>query len=278
MGLVKFKKELTNEQYQNLSTKNEDTLYFITDTGKIYLCETEYGGRNLSVVDTASIGLDNASGLTGEFILSSEAGNSLTADNGLWAPLEGAAPIENPVEGDFIAVTGEGQLKDSEYSLSTEITDDSENEVPTAAAVYAALEELALLWEGEPENIFPGSDSPWKDYTHALTYSDSVTDTGLSYLHSDGSWVRLHIDVICAKPLDSDVELMFVPLHMNAVKDLLFPAFYSTNLDNWEIKGGSSLSISDNAVKAEFPVFTTGSVRIIADLYYVMADKSLPAA
>jgi hypothetical protein len=278
MGLAKFKKELTNEQYLSLATKDEDTLYFITDTRKIYVWTAEYGGRDLTASDTASISLDNSSGLTGAFILSSEAGNSLTADNGLWAPPKGVSLIDNPVEGDFVAVNAQGQLKDSEYSLATAITEDSSNEVPTSAAVYAALEDLALLWDETAESVFPGSqEAPWKDYTHELIFPASVTDTGFSYLYSDGVWARLHLDVIYGETIMEGDPLAQVPLHMGSFKTLIIPAiFYKANLDDWEIKGGSSIFITGDTITGSGFVYTEENLRIISDLYYILKSSEFP--
>ncbi|MDR1641042.1 MAG: hypothetical protein LBT59_15230 [Clostridiales bacterium] len=279
--MIKFKKELTNEQYQGLEPKREDTLYFISDTGKIYHCATEYGGRDFSVADTDSVSLDSSSGLTGDFILSSAADNFLSADNGLWVPPIDVPRLENPVEGDFVTATGNGQLKDSGYSLSTEITEDSENEVPTAAAVYTALEELALIWEDEPEiEDFSESEAPWKDYTKEIAYAASVTNKGRTYLHFNGTWVRLHLDVVCSKALADGIGLLKVPSGMLVHKALLFPAviFKSDTGNNWLIKGSNAVWIKSNAVEGAFPSFTTGTFEIIADLYYVIKPKMFPLA
>ncbi|MDR1540803.1 MAG: hypothetical protein LBU32_22925 [Clostridiales bacterium] len=48
MGLVKFKKNLTESQYLALEEKNAETLYFLSDTKAIYLGSEQYGGADLS--------------------------------------------------------------------------------------------------------------------------------------------------------------------------------------------------------------------------------------
>jgi hypothetical protein len=282
MGLVRFKKELTYDEFQAIEQINDETLYFISDKAKIFLGSVEYGGGELDVANSASITLDASSGVIGEFVLSADEGNSLALNNGLWAPPEGASLVENATEDNFVAVDQNGDLKDSSYTLTTSVTD-ADNLVPSAAAVYRSLEALAILWDDAQEDL-PTTDGagPWVDRTSTMTFEMNVENAGNSYFHTNDVWARIHIDVIVdSVPLYQDQPLVSVGSSYGIKGQARFTALF-VNVDYLGAK--MEYTISTISVNSQGQITVGGESQsgskyeIIADAYYLLKSKTFPAA
>ncbi|MDR1643009.1 MAG: hypothetical protein LBT59_25230 [Clostridiales bacterium] len=249
MGLVKFK-EITDAEYQSLDPRDPETLYFITDLHYICLDNRYYMGNDPKTGNTDSVTLQITDGLLGKFVFSSEEGNSLKYENGLWAPPEGIPLIEDPVEDNFAAVTSAGALRDSSYSLATAVSNAPGNYLPTAAAVYDVLNTLPLYWDATKVDLEGTSDAPtWKDYMSYVDIPGLVEDE--SFIYSNGIWVRFHfrIDVTSYDPERSKVYLPWT--------NTIFPLIYQYNEPYGD--GGSFYGLTPTLAGALTPEFVDGA-------------------
>ncbi|MDR1643232.1 MAG: hypothetical protein LBT59_26355 [Clostridiales bacterium] len=289
MGLVRFKKELTFDEFQSLEPKSDETLYFISDTQKIYLGSVEYGGRDLGVADSTSVTIDTTSGLSGNFILSMDEGNSLTTVNGLWAPPQGSQPIDNPHENNFVVVGGAGELADSQRALVTTL-DNNPNSIPSAKAVYDSLNELALLWDGANEDaLAAGGQTPWESQMSSLTFAANVTDTGSTTFMSNSVWAKIYLEVVYnVNPFLKDTIIASVPATtLGAKNNPRFPAtfFFITpageeSEESIEYMGTGALRVSDGNITLEQDINSSAGTKImvVSHMYYLLYPQTIPAA
>ncbi|MDR2752263.1 MAG: hypothetical protein LBC41_16525 [Clostridiales bacterium] len=211
MGLVKLRKDLSYDAFMALPEKDGDTIYFLNDTNRIYLGDTPYGGKDIFVENSESIGLtfiDDT--LEASAILSSEDGNALELKaDGLYAPPATVPFIKNQFDNDLVVSVGDA-VDDSCIAIVDELNENSNDwMVPSVAAVYEAISKVAPKWNSDTvDDSFLPQDLPkreWLDYTDKLTdYNAPFLDIR-SYLVSNGATVRF-----CISSYLSDVNLSTV--------------------------------------------------------------------
>jgi hypothetical protein len=206
MGLVKFRKNMTYEEYAALPEKDEDTLYFIIANGRqrIYLGDAPYGGIDLDVTDSYNIALSYDGGiLTAVAKIAEKEGNSLELkDDGLYAPPASVQYIDSPENGDLVTAAPDS-IEDSRIAIVDELTAESSNWMaPSLAAVYNAISKVAPVWNSEtasddifPENEFPDTEAiephAWLSYDLDMieTVPGSFVIKGVSSFCFDGETI-----------------------------------------------------------------------------------------
>ncbi|MDR1643534.1 MAG: hypothetical protein LBC41_15055 [Clostridiales bacterium] len=190
MGLVKFKKDITQEQYDLLETKDLETLYFISDTFRIYLGEEAYGG-------TATLE---------QLLLEAEEGEFLMANS------------ESKISGSGLSLS---------TLLSA---DSTHFELPSALAVYEALVKIATVWDSDASNdilsIAAKEEAAFKDWKNYLTPStESSTYTVFapgpdSFYLSNGFEAKFALNV---RITGSSLESSIVRTKLFTLPDFLWP-------------------------------------------------------
>ncbi|MDR1641039.1 MAG: hypothetical protein LBC41_00015 [Clostridiales bacterium] len=212
MGLVKFRKDLSFDDFLALAEKDEDTLYFINDTNRIYLGDQPYGGKDILVEDSESISLSFVDDtLEATAIISSEDDNALELKaDGLYAPAATVPLVKYPEDGD-LAISAGSVVDDSNISIVEEINSSSNDwMVPSVAAVYEAISKVAPTWNSDTVDDSFLPDQPkrqWLNFTNKISTTDNIFQIDRSFVASDGKTVRFVISWII-----NWAEVMYAPL------------------------------------------------------------------
>ncbi|MDR2749015.1 MAG: hypothetical protein LBC41_00010 [Clostridiales bacterium] len=211
MGLVRFRKDLSYSAFLALAEKDANTLYFINDTNRIFLGDKPYGGKDIFVEDSETVGLSFVDDtLEATAIISGEDGNSLEIRaDGLHAPTPVFPRVEYPVDGE-LAGAYESIVEDCNLRIVEEINENSNDwMVPSVAAVYEAISKVSPDWDSETVDDSYLPDLPkrvWMDYTKKITANESSFQAKCSYLISNGKTVNFLITYIL-KWDNRDIEI-----------------------------------------------------------------------
>ncbi|MDR1641589.1 MAG: hypothetical protein LBT59_17990, partial [Clostridiales bacterium] len=184
--------------YEALEIKDPNTLYFTSDTHEVFLGENSYVTEPhfISYCEESEIGFYSSENgyVIGEPKLSYTGSSLEIKSDGLYVP---PPRINKPdaVPGHFIMEKADGQIKDSGLSLTKALSKDSTNDqVPSAAAVYEALTRVAPFWESidTPEDLADWKAHRWRNML-PRTSIWMPTKIGMyepSYFIADGMTVR----------------------------------------------------------------------------------------
>jgi hypothetical protein len=229
MRLVKFKKELDFASYEALEIKDPDTLYFTSDTHEVFLGENSYVTEPYfsSYCEDSEIGFGTSGNgyVQGTPKLSYDGSSLEIKPDGLYVP---TPRINKPdaVPGHFITEKADGQIKDSGLTLTKALSKNSTNDqVPSAAAVYEALTRVAPFWESieTPEDLADWKAHRWRNMLPRVRIWDTwgpylVYMLEPTLLISDGVTVRFNLtfnfDLYGLYQWGYDRILLFVPNYL----------------------------------------------------------------
>jgi hypothetical protein len=236
MGLVKFKKDLTSSQFSALEPKDINTIYFISDTGEIYIGSDSYGTRGITSISAVEGNLV-AAGPEGDIVDSEKkftdeitnANDDIPTAAAVYDAMLRVAPIWIPSE---------------ESVFSGFVVDKSE-----------AVDVLSELCE---------SASEWKEYREFALYpNDLITPlTSESSILSDLRTVKLNYT--------SEAYHSYLDSGVLPAGSTLFSVNYSLQPDrNWHFAGTVAIR-REGVIKTlgagVFVLMYTGQLKCLADI------------
>jgi hypothetical protein len=204
MRLVKFRKDLDYASYEALENKDPGTLYFASDTHEVFLGEKRYasseGFDSFTNEGELYIGTSEESKLIATPKLSSDSSSLEVKSDGLYVPPPGMNKPD-AVPGHFIQAMPDGQIKDSGLTFTKALSKNSTNDqVPSAAAVYEALTRVAPFWESvdTPQDLADWKAHRWRNMLPRVSIWDTwgpylIEMRSPSILATDGVTVRFNL-------------------------------------------------------------------------------------
>jgi hypothetical protein len=268
MGLVKFRKNLSYEEFAALSEKNEYTLYFVYANGKtrMHLGSEAYGGTEQIEFETSnSIAISHDHSMYSMTArVSPDEGNSLRMNpDGLYAHQSLMPAIEDPTDGDLV-IAADGSVATSRISVVEELSAECNDWMtPSVSAVYNAVSKVAPVWNSEtisdnlfPQNVIPNDPAPEESAAHEwvdLLDSEGLAELPIvkdrSFLCSDGETVAfslvlrvndlVHVPYRYSAELDKDAILLQIPSSFAPKVEQAFPlasilSYPDGRIESWD--------------------------------------------